>query len=140
LLTNSLLALLGGAFIGLSAAWMMLSLGRIAGISGIWAQLLNGMRAEAWAWLFAVGLVAGGFLAGLVFPERLWAPGVAPLWMTVAAGLIVGWGTRMRSGCTSGHGVCGISRLSARSIIATVTFITTGAMTVVAVRLLGGGV
>lgn len=132
------LALAGGVLIGLSAAWMMLSLGRIAGISGIWSQLFNGRRADAWVLLFAGGLVLGGWLAGFFFPERLWAPGVAPVGVVALAGLIVGWGTRLGSGCTSGHGVCGISRLSARSIVATLTFIATGAVTVTVMRLIGG--
>ncbi len=137
--SDILLALVGGALIGLSAAWMMLSLGRIAGISGIWSQLFNGRRADAWVMLFAVGLVVGGFLAGSVMPERLWVANEASVWVVVLAGLIVGWGTRLGSGCTSGHGVCGIARFSVRSIVATITFITTGAVTVLMVNLLGGG-
>jgi hypothetical protein len=132
------LAAFGGVLIGLSAAWMLWSMGRIAGISGIWSQVISGEATEHWPYLFVGGLVAGGLVAGMFFPERLWAAPVAPMWAVVIAGLIVGWGTRLGSGCTSGHGVCGLSRLSVRSLAATMTFMGTGALTVFVVRMLGG--
>lgn len=132
--------LTGGLLIGLAAAIMLLGLGRIAGVSGIAARALGlvgrGMARPS-AVAFLVGLPLG---ASVVF--TIWGIGEgqfpAPQ-LLLAAGLLVGFGTRLGSGCTSGHGVCGISRLSARSILATVTFIAAGVLTVLLVNLGGGG-
>ncbi len=123
--------LIGGGLIGLAAAIMLLGLGRIAGVSGIAAKAAglggSGMsRASAFA--FVIGLPLGAFLVMLASGgvEASFA-GPVPL---VIAGVIVGIGTRLGSGCTSGHGVCGMSRLSARSIVATFVFMATGIATV----------
>jgi uncharacterized membrane protein YedE/YeeE len=133
-------ALLGGVLIGLSAAVKLLLNGRIAGISGIAGGLLTPTRRELpWRAAFIIGLVAGGLLLALLYPAAFPAQKAAPSIILVAAGLLVGFGSRLGSGCTSGHGVCGIARLSKRSIIATMTFMTTGALAVFAARHLLGG-
>jgi uncharacterized membrane protein YedE/YeeE len=127
-------ALFGGALIGLASAGFALALGRIAGISGIVGGLLRPVRADmGWRVAFVAGVVA----APLVY--SLWAPLPplridASLPMLVAAGLLVGFGTRMGSGCTSGHGVCGLSRGSLRSLAATLAFMGAGFLTVFIVR------
>ena len=131
---------IGGAMIGLSAALLLLVSGRIAGISGILGSLLAPKAGDvAWRVAFIVGLVAGPLVVMLVTgtPPRIELQ--APLWALVLAGLLVGFGTRLGGGCTSGHGVCGLSRLSRRSLVATLTFMATGALSVfVVVHLLGG--
>lgn len=121
---------LGGVLIGLSAAILILLNGRIAGISGILGNILTAEKDEkSWRILFLLGLI----LSPIVFSPLLPLP---PIKMDVGilqiaiAGLLVGFGSRMGSGCTSGHGVCGISRLSKRSIIATACFMTAGIITV----------
>lgn len=130
--------LIGGLLIGTSAALFLLLNGRIAGISGILGGALEQASADG-AWRYA-------FLAGLVAAPAAWAAFVpvtveieAPTPLLIAAGLLVGFGTRLGSGCTSGHGVCGISRLSMRSIIATVTFMAFGFLTVFVMRHMIGG-
>ena len=120
-------AVAGGIIIGLAAVWLYLSLGRIAGISGIVGQALRS-PGTVWPLLFLVGLGAGGWLGAMVLAAPVDRLELAPGWI-VAAGLIVGFGTRLGSGCTSGHGVCGIARFSRRSIAATVIFVGTGMLT-----------
>src|SRR5215471_290997 len=132
-------ALLGGALIGAAASLLLAVNGRIAGISGILAGLFSQRREEVtWRALFLGGLLAGGAIFVVLRPESLVAdvrPGIAT---TALAGLLVGWGTRVSGGCTSGHGVCGISRLSLRSIVATGTFMLVGMLAVAFVRHLVG--
>ena len=131
---------LGGALIGLSASLLLLFNGRIAGVSGIYAGLLAPKEGEVgWRAAFVGGLVAGGLVLFLLAPTLFAVEYDRTLPMVAIAGLLVGFGVRLGSGCTSGHGVCGISRLSPRSLVATVTFIFTGALTVLAVRALTGG-
>jgi uncharacterized protein len=127
-------ALLGGVLIGVSASILMLADGRIAGISGILGQALGLRRGEtAWRLAFLAGLVAAPLVYGAL-------GGRLPLDIThsaatlIGGGLLVGFGTRMGNGCTSGHGVCGIARLSPRSIVATLIFMATGAATVFVAR------
>jgi uncharacterized membrane protein YedE/YeeE len=127
------MALLGGILIGLSATLLLWANGRIAGISGIVNGVMNGPRAE-WAWRIA--FVAGLMGAGAV---TLWWHNPAPGWpapgvTTVVAGLLVGFGTRLGNGCTSGHGVCGLGRLSPRSLAAVLVFVATAMVTVFIVR------
>ena len=134
-------ALLGGVLIGLSAAGMLWFNGRVAGITGIVGELFNpSANSRDWRLAFLGGLGVGAllllaFLPGAVgpHPERS-LPAVA------AAGLLVGFGTRMGNGCTSGHGVCGIPRGSTRSLAATGTFMAAGALTVLVVNRVFGGV
>lgn len=130
--------LAGGLLIGAAAAMALLLLGRIAGVSGIAARVLgiadSGMpRAMAFAFIF--GLPIGAFAINRLTGA---GEGVFPGWpFLIVAGVAVGYGTRLGSGCTSGHGVCGMSRLSGRSLIATVVFVVTGIVTVTAMCLLG---
>ena len=130
--------LAGGALIGLAAAILLLGMGRIAGVSGIAAKAAglggSGMdRASALA--FIVGLPLGALIVMLASGGL--SPSFAGPVPLIIAGLIVGIGTRLGSGCTSGHGVCGISRLSIRSIVATLVFIVTGIATVAAMNAAG---
>jgi hypothetical protein len=133
-------ALVGGGLIGLAASLLMLSYGRVAGVSGIFAGVLDARAPgedRRFDLLFLAGLLAAGVLARLVYPAAL--PVQTPsLAVGGAAGLLVGFGAQLGSGCTSGHGVCGLSRLSARSLVATLTFMGTGILTVAIVRALGG--
>lgn len=128
-------ALLGGLLIGLASALLLLTHGRIAGISGLYGQLFTRDRAgRALAAWFVLGLVGSGFFVGQLWPSAFAQAPARGLGLTVLAGLLVGFGTRLGSGCTSGHGVCGISRFSVRSIVATCTFMLTGGLTVLALR------
>ncbi len=120
-------ALAGGALIGVGSVMLLWLNGRIAGISGIMNGVFSSRFAGmAWRLAFVLGLVAGGFAWQAASGEPLMTRVDHPLWMTIVAGLLVGFGTRLGSGCTSGHGICGISRLSPRSIVATMTFVVTG--------------
>jgi uncharacterized protein len=131
-------ALLGGALIGLSASLLMLVHGKIAGISGLFAEVVSPRTGDrSLALYFLGGLLLAGVIARLVHPSSL--PSSTPsLAVGLVAGLLVGVGTRLGSGCTSGHGVCGLSRLSKRSLVATLTFIAVGMGTVAVVRAVGG--
>lgn len=132
--------LVGGIMIGLAAAMMLLGAGRIAGVSGITARatgLGSGSMALTSAWGFLAGLPLGAVAVVWMLGGR--ATAFAPWPIMVISGLLVGFGTRMGSGCTSGHGVCGISRLSPRSILATATFVAAGVITVGIMSLLGSG-
>ncbi|TFW33718.1 YeeE/YedE family protein [Massilia horti] len=128
----------GGLLIGLSAALFVLLSGRIAGISGILGGLLRPARGDlGWRIAFLLGLVLAPLAYALVhrLPDTRFDAGSGTL---IAAGLLVGLGTRYGSGCTSGHGVCGLSRLSPRSLVATIAFMAAGIATVfVARRLIG---
>ena len=133
-------ALAGGALIGLSASFLLLATGRIAGISGIVGGLLaSDADDRAWRLLFVVGLIGGCFAVRLASGDAFPVAISASTGELVLAGLCVGLGTRFANGCTSGHGVCGIARLSPRSIAATLTFMATGALTVFVVRHVVGG-
>lgn len=133
-------SLAGGILIGVCASAMLGLLGRVAGVSGILGGLLDA-RANDWAWrlAFVGGLLAGGAAAAQVDPGALAMTLDRSMAALAGAGLLVGFGSRMGSGCTSGHGVCGMARASRRSIVATATFMTTGALTVLAVSRLFGG-
>ena len=121
----------GGILIGLAAAMMLLGAGRIAGVSGIAARATgisdSGMSRSS-AWMFLLGLPLGAGIVALM-SGGLDAQFASPVFLIVA-GLLVGIGTRLGSGCTSGHGVCGVSRLSQRSVVATATFMAAGIATV----------
>jgi uncharacterized membrane protein YedE/YeeE len=124
-------ATIGGILIGLSAAAMLLLDGKIAGISGILGGVLKPTKGDtSWRSCFLAGLLLGGIVLRIVLPSAYDFGIIRPYPLLITAGLLVGFGTRLGSGCTSGHGVCGISRLSPRSIVATGTFILTGAVTV----------
>ena len=136
-----LASLLGGALIGLSAVLLMASQGRIAGISGIASRLFPPYEDDGFfgRLAFVLGLVAAPFAVTAVTGDALQQTVSQDLPLMVAAGLLVGFGTVWGNGCTSGHGVCGIARLSPRSIVATLIFMATGAATVFVARHLIGG-
>lgn len=154
--SSSLQGLAGGILIGLSATWLMATLGRIAGISGIIGNLIT-VRPKgdsAWRLAFLLGLISGPILlillggglgnvagsSGGATGEVIGQPAGGVVLMLIA-GLLVGVGTSLGSGCTSGHGVCGLARLSSRSLVATLTFLVAAIITVYVVRhLIGGGV
>lgn len=119
-------ALAGGALIGLAASVLLVVNGRIAGISGILAGLLRAPGDRGWRLAFVSGLLAAALPAGLLLPQHVFPAALAPDMQESArllvAGLLVGVGTRMANGCTSGHGVCGLARLSPRSLAAVVVF------------------
>lgn len=124
-------AMLGGLLIGLAATLMLWTNGRIAGISGILGGVLVPKKADTlWRVCFLAGMILGPVAYMLVSGRELEIVSQASPLLTVAAGLAVGYGTRMGSGCTSGHGICGISRLSARSVLATGVFMGSGIATV----------
>ncbi len=131
-------ALLGGALIGASASLLLIFNGRVAGISGIMAGALHPRDEDArWRWTFLAGLLVGGMLLRTLASSAVSAPHT-PVGLALLSGLLVGVGTRMSGGCTSGHGVCGISRGSLRSLVATVTFMATGALSTWVVYHLAG--
>ena len=130
--------LAGGLLIGAAAALLLAANGRIAGISGVLGGLLGAQpfSDRRWRLLFVLGLLVGGLLMAKLVGLH-YTPVAGSLAVTLVAGLLVGFGTRMGNGCTSGHGVCGIARFSRRSIIATLTFMGAGFATVFVLRLLG---
>jgi uncharacterized membrane protein YedE/YeeE len=134
-INDSWLALAGGALIGLAAALLLATNGRIAGISGILGGALEPQAGElSWRLAFLGGLLSAGLVAGFLFPARVSLDGAPGLVLVALAGLLVGFGTRLGNGCTSGHGVCGIGRGSKRSVAATLTFMLVAALTVLLAR------
>jgi uncharacterized membrane protein YedE/YeeE len=131
--------LIGGFLIGASAVAMLYFLGRMAGISGIVWGAVSRQTDSSWRWLFVAGLLIGPLLFHTLTntPQPVESP--LEWWHAVVGGILVGFGVKLGSGCTSGHGVCGIGRLSTRSLIATCTFMTTGIITVYVIRHLLGG-
>lgn len=128
---------IGGTMIGLSVAIMLLFLGRITGISGIFGGALIPTDGDRlWRAVFVLGLLVGGGSLWWLYPTAFPVDALKSMsWpVVVLAGLLVGVGTRMGSGCTSGHGICGLARFSVRSLVATVTFILAGAATVFLAR------
>jgi uncharacterized protein len=132
-------ALLGGVLIGLAVSLMMLFNGRVTGISGILAGILRPQKADLdWRIFFIAGLLLGGVVLLFVRPEAFVQESAALWGDYIVAGLLVGFGTLLGNGCTSGHGVCGISRMSVRSIMATVTFIVFGILSLLVFKFLRG--
>jgi uncharacterized membrane protein YedE/YeeE len=128
-------ALAGGGLIGLSAGLLLVTTGRITGISGIVAgMLVAASDGRLWRGLFLAGLILGCGFVRLVSADAVPITIVASNAELLVAGLLVGFGTRLANGCTSGHGICGMARLSPRSIVATLTFIASGAITVFMMR------
>jgi uncharacterized membrane protein YedE/YeeE len=133
-------SLIGGMLIGLSASALLLFDGKIAGISGIVGGILSPAKNDTlWRLLFVVGLLTGGFFFYHISPQSFEIGISRSTGALILAGLLVGFGSRLGNGCTSGHGVCGISRFSKRSILATVTFMATGILTVFIINHLLGG-
>jgi uncharacterized membrane protein YedE/YeeE len=136
-----LVALAGGLLIGTAAALLLLLSGRIAGVSGMAASAVR-IADSGPPWRDAAAFVLGLPLGALIISQFVRSPGIivtSSVPLLVAAGLLVGFGTRLGNGCTSGHGVCGVGRLSPRSIAATATFMAAGIATVSVVRHLIGG-
>ncbi len=130
-------ALLGGILLGIAAGALFINSGRILGITGILEGLLTSKSADsAWRFTFLLGMLAAPWVAKFLLPaELLHIPRIDANWaMVIAAGLLVGYGTRWGAGCTSGHGICGLSRLSVRSLVATLSFMSTGFITVFVIR------
>lgn len=132
--------LFGGMLIGLSASILLLANGRVAGISGILGGALSPVPGDAlWRAMFLLGLIGTGTVLTWLRPESFQVGLHRSVPAVALAGLLVGYGTRLGNGCTSGHGVCGLSRTSPRSLFATLTFMATGAATVFLVQHLMGG-
>ncbi len=125
-------AIWGGLIIGASAALFLLFEGRVLGVSGITGRISELAKGDtAWRILFVLGAILGGFIASNIWPENFSNIISESNYLRLAAaGLLVGFGTKMGNGCTSGHGVCGIGRLSPRGIVATITFMAFGVLTV----------
>ncbi len=133
-MSNWLNALAGGVLIGTSATTLLAFNGRIAGISGILNNAIESKLDRVWSLLFLAGMLGGGAIYAYIL-----APGSIPQaeftpWIVLSGGLLVGFGTRMGNGCTSGHGVCGLGRLSFRSLVAVITFLVTAMITVFVTR------
>lgn len=129
---------IGGLLIGLSATLLLLSIGKIAGISGItWGAFTAPEGDKSWRWVFLIGMLAGGlvfhFLSGVAFPVN-----ENSLSLALASGFIVGVGVKIGNGCTSGHGVCGVGRLSVRSLVATLSFMFIAILTVAVFNFISG--
>lgn len=128
-------ALIGGGIIGLAASLFLFAHGRICGISGLFAGVLRGaadirgLRSS-----FIAGMIATGFILRWITPGVFATSFHPPSWVVAAAGLLVGFGTQLGNGCTSGHGICGLSRLSRRSLVATGTFMVSGFAAVFVVK------
>jgi hypothetical protein len=132
-------ALIGGIFIGIAVSMMLLFNGRVTGISGIISGTLKPVKGDfLWRLFFLLGLAAGGLVLAKIYPEAFVQKSSALKIDYIIAGLLVGFGTLLGNGCTSGHGVCGISRFSVRSMLSTVTFIAFGALSVIIFRFLRG--
>jgi uncharacterized protein len=134
--------LLGGVLLGCGAALLLATLGRVAGVSGILGGLLPPPNQDrgieiGFRLAFLGGLIAVGCVAALLNPAFIANDAPRSMGTLIVSGLAVGFGTRLGSGCTSGHGVCGVSRVAPRSVVATVIFIATGVLTVLCVKMWG---
>jgi len=128
-------AMAGGALIGISVTLLLLFNGRIGGVSGIMNGVFFAPKSDRiWRLIFLTGLVLGGFIFQRLVPDFNVPRQNYPLFLLGLGGFLIGFGTRMSGGCTSGHGICGIANLSIRSLIATLTFMATGMITVFIIR------
>jgi uncharacterized membrane protein YedE/YeeE len=136
--TEWIAALLGGCLIGVSVSLMLYLNGRVTGISGIVNGALSPAKGDTlWRWMFILGMILGGFLLRTLKTDVFENTLNQNPWTLVVAGALVGFGTILGSGCTSGHGVCGISRMSPRSLVATAVFMGAGIAAVYVFRKLG---
>lgn len=131
---NWVTGLVGGILIGLSATVLLAFNGRIAGISGMVNNAITFKSSEAWRWLFLAGMLGGAALYEYVLAAQPTPKGQFVPWAMLIGGFVVGFGTRMGNGCTSGHGVCGLGRRSPRSLVAVLTFMATAVLTVFIIR------
>ncbi len=135
-----MMSLFGGVCIGIAVSMMLFLNGRVTGISGIVNGVLTPQKGDTlWRVLFVVGLVSGGLVLSVVRPESFFDSTQMSWSRVIIAGLFVGFGTIMGSGCTSGHGICGISRMSVRSLVATAVFIGAGILSVLLFKNILGG-
>lgn len=131
--------LIGGAIIGIAVSIMLLFNGRVTGISGIIGGALKPKASDfGWRLMFIAGLLAGGFIIRLMNPSLISTQTNATYFDYVLGGVLVGFGTLLGNGCTSGHGVCGLSRLSIRSLVSTLTFISFGIISVLIFKMVRG--
>jgi uncharacterized membrane protein YedE/YeeE len=134
-----LLALIGGVFIGAATAIFLIFNGRVTGISGILNTFLNFKFGEhLWRGAFLAGLILGGFMLRQISPNFFVNTTLRSPIVLILAGLLVGYGTVLGSGCTSGHGICGVARLSVRSVVATIVFIGAGMITATVFKYMAG--
>ena len=131
---NWITGLVGGILIGLSATVLLAFNGRIAGISGMVNNAITFKSSETWRWLFLTGMLGGTALYEYVLAAQPTPKGQFVPWAMLIGGFVVGFGTRMGNGCTSGHGVCGLGRRSPRSVVAVLTFMATAVLTVFIIR------
>jgi uncharacterized membrane protein YedE/YeeE len=131
---NWITGLAGGILIGLSATVLLAFNGRIAGISGMVNNAITFKSSETWRWLFLAGMVGGTALYEYVLAAQPTPNSQFVPWAMLIGGFVVGFGTRMGNGCTSGHGVCGLGRRSPRSLVAVLTFMATAVLTVFIIR------
>lgn len=128
--------LIGGMLIGLSATILLLCNGRIAGISGMINGAITFKPEQRWRWIFLLGMLLGGLIYEYFWTNQPTPSSTFSPWLMLIGGFLVGFGTRLGNGCTSGHGVCGLGRLSFRSLIAVITFMITAIITVYVKNLL----
>jgi uncharacterized membrane protein YedE/YeeE len=122
-----ILALIGGGLVGLASSILLYSHGKVAGISGILGGFLVGSTEDKpWRLSFLIGLLMAGFVYAFIDTSAFSNTQIQPIWITILAGLLVGFGTQLGNGCTSGHGICGLARGSKRSFAATMMFMVTG--------------
>lgn len=131
---NWFTGLFGGLLIGASATVLLAFNGRIAGISGILNRAITFNSKDSWCWFFILGMLIGGALYEYILAPQPTPTGAITPWAMLGGGFLVGFGTRMGNGCTSGHGVCGLGRLSVRSLVAVLTFLLTAMLTVFVIR------
>jgi uncharacterized protein len=137
--TSFINALAGGLLIGTSASLLLFLNGRIAGISGIFNGILIPVKNDVdWRWCFIISLIVGAFVHSSLTDAVYYQADTFSPWLMIPAGFLVGFGTRLGGGCTSGHGVCGLGRLSIRSLVATLTFIASAMITLFITRHLLG--
>lgn len=137
---NYIFPLIGGSIIGIAVSLMLYLNGRVTGVSGIISGALSRPKGDsAWRLNFILGLILGGMALKLIYPQSLSSQLDREIPWVITAGLLVGFGTVMGSGCTSGHGICGLSRFSPRSLVATIVFMAFGILSATAFRLLLGG-
>lgn len=136
--TEWIMGILGGTLIGIAVSLMLLWNGRVTGVSGIVYGVLVPVKGDtAWRWYFIVGLLLGGLSLRIFAPNLLAVELQTKSWVGALAGILVGFGAMLGGGCTSGHGVCGVSRFSIRSIVATIIFMSAGMMAVFFLRKMG---
>ncbi|WP_227677439.1 YeeE/YedE family protein [Psychrobacter ciconiae] len=127
------ISFLGGLIIGVAASLLLLGIGRIAGVSGITASVIRVKSVAPWQVLFLIGLIISPLIYQIIVPLPT-IEVTSSVLLLIIAGLLVGFGTQLGSGCTSGHGICGLARFSKRSLVAVITFMATGIITVTLLR------